>query len=177
MYSNDEIDFYSGILKKYKNLKNKKKHEKVECEHENKEVVDYAEYCTDCGMQIQIILNHEFNFGDWERCNFKKKSVYHRKYYFEKKLNEVRKKINLKDDDISKINEIFYKIDNINLIKKLNNFYKRKRIINIVFIIKKILFEEGYNNIDELLSLKITKEIEDFYNEWWNFVKKEIKII
>ena len=31
--------------------------------------------------------------------------------------------------------------------------------------------------IDELLPLKITKEIEKFYNEWWNFVKKEIKII
>ena len=72
MYSNDEINFYSGILKKYKNKGNKKKLEKVECEHENKEVVDYAEYCTDCGMQIQIILNHEVNFGDWGRCNFKK---------------------------------------------------------------------------------------------------------
>ena len=37
-----------------------------------------------------------------------------------KKLDEVRKKINLTDDDLSKINEIFYKIDNDQLIKKKN---------------------------------------------------------
>ena len=128
-------------------------------------------------MQIQIILNH-IDICDWEGCCFKRKSVYHRKYYFEKNLNEVRKKMNLTDDNISNIYEILYKIDNKKIIKKLNTYYKRKRIINIVFIIKTILLEEGYDNIDELLPLKVTKEIEKkIYNEWWNFVKKEIKII
>ena len=125
-------------------------------------------------MQIQIILNHEVNFRDWERCNFKKKSVYQRKYYFEKKLNDVIKKINLTDDDISIINETFYKLDNKKLIEKINTHFKRKRIINIIFIIKKILLNQGYDNFD--IPLKITKGIEDFYNEWWNFVKKEINI-
>ena len=101
--------------------------------------MDYAEYCTDCGMQIQVILNHECNYADWERCSFKKKQVYGRKYYFEIKLNEVREKIDLTDDNISKINEILDKINNEKLIKKMNKHYKRKRIINIVFIIKTIL--------------------------------------
>ena len=59
----------------------------------------------------------------------------------------------------------------------MNTHYKRKRIINIVFIIKKILFEEGYVNIDELLPLKISEEVEKFYNEWWELVKKEIENI
>ena len=147
----------------------------LECEHENKEVVDYAEYCCDCGIQLQVILNH-VDLSDWGRCDYKRKSVYHIKYYFEKMINYVSKKIDLIDDDVSKINEILYKIDNTILIKKLNTHYKRKRIINIIFIIKKILLNQGYDNIDKLLPLKITKEIEKFYNEWLNFVKKEINL-
>ena len=57
----------------------------------------------------------------------------------------------------------------------MNSHFKRKRIINIIFIIKKILFEEGYYNIDELLPQNINEEIVEFYNEWWELVKKEIK--
>ena len=89
------------------------------------------------------------------------------------KLNEVIEKIDLTDEDISKVNEIFNKINNPKIIKKMNKYYKRKRIINIVFINKKILFDEGYDNIDELLPQKINEEIVEFYNEWWELVKKE----
>ena len=60
-------------------------------------------------------------------------------------------------------------MDNKRIIEKMKKLYNRKSLINVTYIIKKILISQGYNNIDEIIPLKHKKEVKEFNDEWWNF--------
>ena len=93
MYTNDEIDYFTSILKQYNIYKavkeTKPKHFHERCKHLKTEINKGAPYCICCGLQLQRILNY-VELSDWDRCNYKKKSVYYRSVIF--KISEVKPK-------------------------------------------------------------------------------------
>ena len=64
-------------------------------------------------------------------------------------------------------------IDN-HVMKILNNQYFRKRMINIFYLIKKLLEEMGCEK-SKLVYLKISPQTLEIYEKWWNGYK-ELKI-
>ena len=85
-YSQQEIEEYTNILKKYSEPK-----PKSECEHSLEDYQPGFLVCILCGSLIQKI-EHTSTYNDSQRCYFKKKSVYDRKYHFENKINSLIKK-------------------------------------------------------------------------------------
>ena len=85
-FTNDEISKYLNILNSYKE---KKTIDTPACCNG-----DWGEYmgqhiCIDCGRLKGHILG-KFDINDVDRLHYQKKSIYHRKYYFEKKVNNIK---------------------------------------------------------------------------------------
>ena len=161
-YSEEENQKYINILDTYK--KSKRKKEIVESHSHKLEPYMGQWMCIKCGVIKEHILG-QYDINDFDRLHYQKKSIYHRKYYFEKKVNDVANLIGLNDDEKSILNERLLEMDSKNMII-VNKKYSRKRIININYIIKKILKKMGckkYKNI----KLKISSDILMLYNNWW----------
>ena len=60
-------------------------------------------------------------------------------------------------------------IDN-HVMKILNNQYFRKRMINIFYLIKKLLEEMGCEK-SKLVYLKISPQTLEIYEKWWDSYK------
>ena len=97
--------------------------------------------------------------------HYRKKSIYHRKYHYEKKVNQISKRINLTDEEKSKLHDNITKINN-HVMEILNNKYSRKRMININYLTKKILEEMGCEKY-KLIKLKISPQTLEIYEKWW----------
>ena len=81
--------------------------------------------------------------------------------------------LNLTNEEECKVYNRLLEIDD-NVMKKINNQYFRKRMININYIIKKILEEmecEKYKTI----KIKISPKILDIYDKWWESYKEILK--
>ena len=76
---------------------------------------------------------------------FHQKNIYKRDYHYQNKLEEINKKCNLKMSSDEKY-ELLLKLQNIDnkVMKKINEKWKRKRLVNITYLIKKMLSE--YDN-------------------------------
>ena len=114
---------------------------------------------------ILIHLTNETKIGYF----FEKKSFYQRKYHFEKKVNQVSKRLNLSEDEKYDLYSKLLEIDN-KVMEKLNKQFNRKRTINIVFLIKKIL-EEMRNTKHSLVEVNIGDQTLENYEKWWNSYK------
>ena len=68
------------------------------------------------------------------------KSIYQRKYHYEKKVDQVSKKISLTDEQKYELYTKLMEIDN-HVMEILNKQYCRKRMISIFYLIKKLLEE------------------------------------
>ena len=108
-----------------------------------------------------------------DRLYYRKKSIYHRKYHYEKKVNEISKRINLTDEEKLKLYDKLTKIDN-HMMEILNKQYLRKRMINIIYLIKKILEEMGCEKY-KLIELKISSITFEIYEKWWDSYKELAK--
>lgn len=167
-YTDEEISKYLNILHNYK--KEKIPQNKGCCESFEIYMGQYV--CIECGKIKGHVLD-QFDINDSDRLHYQKKSIYHRKYYFEKKVNIISKIIFLNDEEKCCLYERLLELDSNNM-QKVNKKYSRKRMINISFIIQKILEEMGcekYKNI----KLKISPQILEVYNNWWNLYKETIK--
>lgn len=96
--------------------------------------------------------------------------MYQPKYYYEKKVNLISKSINLSDEEKCELYDRLISIDN-NLKKQLNSQFGRKRLINIFYLIKKILEEMGSEKSIQVY-LRISKQTLQKYNNWWENYKK-----
>ena len=56
--------------------------------------------------------------------------------------------------------------------KKINEKWKRKRLINITYLIKKILSEYD-NSKAKKIKLNLSEKILNFYNDWYDDLKKK----
>ena len=84
-YSQQEIEQYINILKKYSEPKPKPK---PECSHLLEDCKPGFLVCKKCASLIQK-NEHTSSYKDSQRCYFKKKSVYERRYHFENKVNQL----------------------------------------------------------------------------------------
>ena len=170
VFTQEEIDRYISILKKYTEPKPACK-EKPECEHELEEYSPGLLFCQKCAAVIHKIENTS-SYNDYDRCHFKKKSVYDRRYHFENKINYLIKKYNLDFDSesLDKLYKILNEINDKEILKKLNSEFNRKRLININFIIKKIL-EVINPNLAAKIKIKNSSETLELYNNYWDKIK------
>ena len=138
-YTEEEIKKYLNILSNYKkSLQQFKLKSKCKGCSNTESFSSYSGYnmCNECGTLNGHILG-QFDVKDFDRLYYRKKSIYHRKYYYDKKVKNISKLINLTDEQKFELYNRLLKIDNY-IMKILNNQYFRKRMININYLIKKI---------------------------------------
>ena len=119
-YTEEEIKKYLDILHNYK-LERKvvKKVALASCLGSNTKsfYIDFGyKICDKCGTLNGHVLGF-YDLKDYDRVHYRKKSVYYRKYYYEKKINQISKIINLNDEEKSKLYDKLLMIDNL-IIKK-----------------------------------------------------------
>ena len=112
--------------------------------------------CDYCGVANGHVLGY-YDVKDYDRLHFRKKSIYQRKYHYEKKVNQVSKRLNLTDEQRYELYNKLMKIDN-NVMEILNKKYCRKRMISIFYLIKKLLEQMGCEKY-KLVYLKISTQI------------------
>ena len=170
-YTDDKIKKYLDIVHNFKKSIEEKTDRKISCsscqEKEFDLVAGYV-YCMKCGLQNGRYFD-SFDKRDQDRLLFRKKSIYQRKYHFEKKVNQISKKINLSEDEKYNLYSKLMEIDN-KIMEELNKQFKRKRSINVIFLIKKIL-EEMRNPKHKLVELNIGDQTLENYEKWWQSYK------
>ena len=171
-YTEEEIEKYLEILNNYnKPMKQITPNSKCpNCPNTEHFTIDSGyKICDECGTLNGHVLGL-FDLKDFDRLHYRKKSVYHRKYHYEKKVNQISKIINLNDDEKCELYDRLIKIDN-RIMEKLNKQYFRKRMININYLTKKLLEEMGCEKY-KLIELKISSQTLEIYDQWWNSYNK-----
>ena len=171
-FSEDQIKNYLEILHNYTSKPKEESNLKAKCcacENRTSFTIDYGyKICDECGVANGHVLGFYDN-KDHERLHYRKKSVYQRKYHYEKKVNQISKRINLTDEQKYELYSKLMAIDN-HVMEILNNQYCRKRIISIFYLIKKLLAEMGCEKY-KLIYLKISPQTLDNYEKWWDSYK------
>ena len=174
-YTEEEIKKYLNILSNYKKTL-KQFTIKFKCKgcSNTESFSTYSGYnmCNECGTLNGHVLG-QFDIKDFDRLYYRKKSIYHRKYYYDKKVKKISKLINLTDEQKFELYNRLLKIDNY-IMKILNNQYFRKRMININYLIKKNLEEMGCEKY-KIIEFKISPQILEIYDKWWGSYKELIK--
>ena len=138
-YTEDQIKKYLEILHNYNSQPVEEVNVKAKCCNcQNSEcfTIDSGyKICDYCGVANGHVLGF-YDVKDYDRLYFRKKSIYHRKYHYEKKVNQISKRINLTDEQKCQLYDRLLKIDNV-IMEILNKQYFRKRLININYLIKK----------------------------------------
>ena len=171
-YTEEEIKKYLVILYNY----NKPMHQistKSKClgcpNTESFTIDSGLKVCDECGVSNGHVLGF-FDIKDLVRLHYRKKSIYQRKYHYEKKVNQISKRINLTDEQKCDLYDRLVKIDN-HVMEVLNKQYFRKRMININFLVKKILEEMGVDS-SKLNKIKISAQTLEIYEQWWASYKE-----
>ena len=154
---NDGLDVYTPVLD---NHIPPKIPQKVSCENcgNTHFFKDHGfRYCNKCFYSVGRVFIKDFNSK--------------RSYHYQNKIEEINKKCNL---DIKP--EVYYKLrlDLEKIDKKLNKIndtYKRKRLINITYLIKRILGEYDKSVADKI-QLKLSDKTLKFYDEWYKTYQK-----
>ena len=100
---------------------------------------------------------------------YDKKERKERKYHYEKKVEQICKKLQMPDDEKYEVYIKLMAIDK-NIMEILNKQFCRKRMISIFYVIKKILEEMG-NEKYKLVHPNISKQTLAYYEKWWNSYK------
>ena len=166
-YTEEEIKTYLEILNNYnkpmKQISPKSKCSK--CSYSEFFTIDSGyKICDECGTANGHVLGF-FDVKDYDRLHYRKKSIYHRKYHYEKKVDQISKLINLNDEQKCELYDRLIKIDNY-IMEILNKQYFRKRMININYLTKKLLEEMGCEKY-KLIDLKISSQTLEIYDQWW----------
>ena len=105
-------------------------------------------YCNKCFYSVGRVFIKDFTSKD--RHYFQKKSIYKREYHYQNKIEEISKKFNLEITP-----NVYYKLrlklqKNDKEIEKINEKYERKRLINITYLIKRVLSEYDKTEADKI---------------------------
>ena len=171
-YTEDQIKKYLEILHNYTSKPIEESNLKAKCsncENSTSFTIDYGcKICDECGVANGHVLGF-YDVKDCDRLHYRKKSVYQRKYHYEKKVNQISKRINLTDEQKYELYSKLMAINN-HVMEILNNQYCRKRMISIGYLIKKLLAEMGCEKY-KLIYLKISPQTLDNYENWWDSYK------
>ena len=175
-YTEEEIKKYLDILHNYTSQPIEEFSGKSKCPNcsnfEYFTIDSGYKICDECGTLNGHILGL-FDLKDFDRLHYRKKSVYYRKYHYEKKVNQISKRINLTDEQKCELYDRLIKIDN-RIMEILNKQYFRKRMINNNYLIKKLLEEMGCEKY-KLIYLKISPQTLEIYEQWWISYKNSKK--
>ena len=170
-YTEEQIKQYLKILHNYTKQTVGEENRKVKCWnchnsecffiHLGYSICDY--YVAENGHVLG------YDLKDYDRLHFRKKSIYQRKYHYEKKVNQVSKRLHLTEDQKYDLYNKLMAIDN-HVMEILNKKYCRKRMISIFYLIKKFL-EEMRDEKYKLVYLKISDQTLENYEKWWNSYK------
>ena len=128
------------------------------CENPSFTILNGYRFCENCCITSGHVLGY-FDPKEYDRLHFRKKSIYQRKYYYEKKIKQIPNLTGEEKDELyRKLMEIDKKV-----MKEVNKKFSRKRMINIFYIINKMLEEMGLN----VISLNISSQTRDYYDRWW----------
>jgi len=170
-YTEEEIIKYLDILRSYTKSPKKETNRKISCcncqESEFDLVAGYV-FCMKCGTQNGRYFE-SLDKRDQDRLLFRKKSIYQRKYHFEKKINQISQRLNLSEDEKYNLYSKLLEIDN-NVMEILNKQFNRKRSISVIFLIKKILEEIG-NPKYSFVEINIGDQTLENYEKWWHCYK------
>ena len=121
-------------------------------------------YCVKCFYSAGRVFIKDVTSKD--RCHFQKKSIYKRSYHYQNKIEEISKNFDLLiiPEVHCKLRLDLEKIDN--MLNKINDTYQRKRLINITYLIKRILSEYDKSEADKI-QLKLSDKTLKFYDEWY----------
>ena len=161
-YSEEEIQKYLSILQNFKDGLNiispvkdenipPKTPEKVSCEncgntHFFKD--GGYRYCKKCFYSVSRVFIKEVTFKD--RCCFRQKCIYKREYHYQNKIEEINRKFGLGMSSQEKY-ELLLKLQKIDkVLEKINEKWKRKRLINISYLIKRVLSEYDKTRADKI---------------------------
>ena len=170
-YSEEEIKKYMNILHNYTKPPEKETSQKTRCWNCCKtdfDLVSGFKMCENCGSQNEHVLGY-FDKKDQERLYFRKKSIYQRKYHYEKRVNQVSKRLKLTEDEKYNLYSELMAIDD-SVMEILNKQFCRKRMINIFYLMKKILEEMGKEKY-KLIYLNIGDQTLANYEKWWRSYK------
>ena len=184
-YSEEEIQKYLSILQNFKDGLNV--YSSVKDEHIPPETPEHIScencgnthffkdggfrYCKKCFYSVGRVFIKEVTFKD--RCCFNQKCIYKREYHYQNKIEEINRKFGLKMSSQEKF-ELLLKLQKIDyLMEKINEKWKRKRLINISYLIKRVLGEYDKTRADKI-QLRLSEKILKFYDEWYdNFQKTQ----
>ena len=170
-YTEEEIEKYLEILKNYNKQTVEDENRKVRsrnCQSDSFFVESGYNICDSCGSTNCHVLGY-FDLKEYDRFHFRKKSIYQRKYHYEKKVDQVSKRLHLNNDQKCELYNQLMMIDN-HVMEILNKQYCRKRMISIFYLIKKLLEEMG-NEKYKLVYLKISPQTLENYEKWWSSYK------
>ena len=172
VYTKEEIERYLGMLRSYNNAQSEgEENKKVRCSDcQSDSFSNESGYniCDSCGLTNGHVLGY-FDLKEYDRFHFGKKSIYQRKYHSEKKVDQVFRRLHLTEEEKC---ELYNKLMNIDdhVMEILNNKFCRKRMINIFYLIKRLLQEIGSEKY-KLVYLKISPQTLVNYEKWWNSYK------
>ena len=139
-YTEEQIKQYLDILHNYTKKPEgdiSKKAKCCNCQNSECFTIDSGyKICDYFGVENGHVLGF-YDVKDYDRLHFRKKSIYQRKYHYEKKVNQVSKRLNLTDEQRYELYNKLMKIDN-HVMEILNKKYCRKRMISIFYLIKKL---------------------------------------
>lgn len=170
-YTQDQINRYLEIIKSYAREEEPAPvtgpSKCIKCQSKNFVICCGHRVCDNCGISKGPVLGY-FDIKEYDRLFYKKKSIYQRRYYFEKKIDQVSKRIKLTEEERA---VLFSKLNVVNgKVMKINKQYGRKRLINVFYLIKKLLKEMGSPKY-KLVYLNINLKTLGFYEKWWGSYK------
>ena len=102
---------------------------------------------------------------------FRQKCIYKRTYHYQNKIEEINKKFAL-EMSCNERYELLLKLQKIDhVMEKINEKWKRKRLINITYLITRVLSEYDKTRSDKI-QLHLSEKILKFYDEWYDNFKK-----
>ena len=113
-YTEDQIKKYLEILRSYKTQPEEKENTKVRCRNCQSDsfcVESGHNICDSCGTTNGHVLGY-FDLKEYDRFHFRKKSIYQRKYHYEKKVDQVSKRLHLTEDEKYELYNKLMNIDN-----------------------------------------------------------------
>ena len=158
-YTKEEIEIYLEILRSYNTKSEREKNTKVRCRNCQSDsffVESGYNICDSCGTTNRHVLGY-FDLKEYDRLHFRKKSIYQRKYHYEKKVDQVSRRLHLTEDQKYDLYNKLMNIDN-HVMEILNNQFCRKRMVSIFYLIKKFLEEMGCEK-SKLVYLKISDKL------------------
>ena len=157
---NDGLDVYTPVINKHLPPKIPQKVSCENCGNTHFFKDKGFRYCNKCFYSVGRVFIKDFTCKDCH--HFQKKSIYKRSYHYQNKIEEISKKFELEIAHLQKID---------NKLNKINDTYQRKRMINITYLIKRILSEYDKSEADKI-QLKLSDKTLEFYDEWYKTYQK-----